>query len=202
MSISNRHHLLEGFGTLGSESPCWERWTRPPLSHRRSGGRDFQRAGIQIFSWRCCASVVKLSSCLLMSEQGFKNFESFWHNLTLYVSGATWWLCVICKLDIFSLQMIEESFENFEFFLTWFDILHIWANLMVMRCAVSKSIPLVVAVAQEGFFALVEREVGDGVFNIDIEFKSYVEWWRQSQKKNRGRAAKNVLEATLAQAKI
>ena len=74
-----------------SESPCWGRWTRPPLSPRRSGGTDFQRAGIQILLSRCCASVVILSSCLLMSEQDFKNFESFWHNLIWYVSEATWW---------------------------------------------------------------------------------------------------------------
>ena len=42
---------------------------------------------------------------------------------------------------------------------------------MVMSCAVGKSLPLVVAIAQEGFFALVESEVGDGIFYIYVKFK-------------------------------
>ena len=46
---------------------------------------------------------------------------------------------------------------------------------MVMSCAVGKSLPLVVAVAQERFLALVEREVGDWVFDIGVEFKACLE---------------------------
>ena len=44
-----------------------------------------------------------------------------------------------------------------------------------MSCAVGKSLPLVVAIAQERFLTLVESEVDERVFNIDIEFKAYVE---------------------------
>ena len=69
--------------------------------------------------------------------------------------------------------MSVESFDNFEGFdIIWYSI---WANLMVMSCAVGKSLPLVVAVAQERFLALVTNEVGEKVLNIDVEFKASVE---------------------------
>ena len=46
---------------------------------------------------------------------------------------------------------------------------------MVMSCAVGKSLPLVVAVAQERFLALVESEVGEGISYIYVEFKVWIE---------------------------
>ena len=55
------------------------------------------------------------------------------------------------------------------------DIAEIAEELVVVSLAVGEALPLVVAVAQEGFLALVESEVGERVFNIDVVFKAWSE---------------------------
>ena len=55
------------------------------------------------------------------------------------------------------------------------DVAEVAEQLVVVGLAVGQALPLVVPVAQERFLALVENEVGEWVFNIDVVFKASVE---------------------------